>query len=163
MVTVIWYMARLCFLSTYWTRHYRGSSNMWQKSQTCHVSNDNDHVLYTYNIHPGTLLLTQGLVPAARLQTVQKSVYGRRGRGAERFCWNKSKTWKCIQYHCRQWFIHILLHHNFLLILVFKKCSSTLPSAAKSNKSHYQSKVFVCVSVISWHMWIILQMRSIGF
>ncbi len=24
-------MARLCFLSTYWTRHYRGSSNMWQK------------------------------------------------------------------------------------------------------------------------------------
>ncbi len=28
---------------------------------------------------------------------------------------------------------------------------------------HYQSKVFVCVSVISGHMWIIAQMRSIAF
>ena len=26
---------------------------------------------------------------------------------------------------------------------------SALPSAVKSNKSHYQSKVFVCVSIIS--------------
>ena len=26
-----WYMARLCFLATYWTRRYRGSSNMCQK------------------------------------------------------------------------------------------------------------------------------------
>ncbi len=40
---------------------------------------------------------------------------------------------------------------------------SALPSAAKSNKSHYQSKVFVCVSVISGRMQIIAQMRSIGF
>ncbi len=31
---------------------------------------------------------------------------------------------------------------------------SALPSAAKNNKSHYQSKVFGCVSVISWCMWI---------
>ncbi len=38
-----------------------------------------------------------------------------------------------------------------------------LPSAAKSNTSHYQFKVFVCVSVISWHMRIIARMRSIGF
>ncbi len=36
-------------------------------------------------------------------------------------------------------------------------------SAVKSNKSHYQSKVFVCVSVISWCMWIIERMWSIGF
>ena len=34
---------------------------------------------------------------------------------------------------------------------------------AKSNKSHYQSKVFVCGSVISGRMRIIAQMRSIGF
>ena len=45
-----------------------------------------------------------------------------------------------------------------------------LPSAAKSNnckfgakKSHYQSKVFVCVSVTSGRMRIIAQIRSIGF
>ncbi len=30
-------------------------------------------------------------------------------------------------------------------------------------KGHYQSKVFVCVSVISGHMRIIKRMRSIGF
>ncbi len=40
---------------------------------------------------------------------------------------------------------------------------SALPSAAKSNKSHYQSEVFVCVSVINRHMRIIARMRSIGF
>ncbi len=40
---------------------------------------------------------------------------------------------------------------------------SALPSAVKSNESHYQSKVFVCVSVISWRMRIIAWMRSIGF
>ncbi len=34
--------------------------------------------------------------------------------------------------------------------------------SAKSNKSHYQFKVFVCVSVISGRMWIITRMRSIG-
>ncbi len=39
---------------------------------------------------------------------------------------------------------------------------SALPSAAKSNKSHYQVKVFVCVSIISGHMRIIARMRSIG-
>ncbi len=38
-----------------------------------------------------------------------------------------------------------------------------LPSAAKTNKSHYQSKVFVCVSLISGCMQIILWMRSIRF
>ncbi len=32
---------------------------------------------------------------------------------------------------------------------------SALPRAAKSNKSHYQSKVFVCVSVIRGRMRII--------
>ncbi len=31
MVTAFWYMACLCFLATYWTRRYRGSSNMCQK------------------------------------------------------------------------------------------------------------------------------------
>ncbi len=40
---------------------------------------------------------------------------------------------------------------------------SALPSAVKSNRSHYQSKVFVCVSVIIWRMRIIALMRSIGF
>ncbi len=34
--------------------------------------------------------------------------------------------------------------------------------AAKSNKSHYQCKVFVCVSVISGRMRIIARRRSIG-
>ncbi len=34
---------------------------------------------------------------------------------------------------------------------------------AKSNNSHYQSKVFVCVSVISGRRRIIARMRSIGF
>ncbi len=38
-----------------------------------------------------------------------------------------------------------------------------LPSAARSNKSHYQSKVFVYVSIISGCMRIIAQMRSISF
>ena len=37
-----------------------------------------------------------------------------------------------------------------------------LPSAAKSNRSHYQFKVFVCVSLISGRMRIIVRMRSIG-
>ncbi len=36
-------------------------------------------------------------------------------------------------------------------------------TAEKSSKSHYQSEVFVCVSVISRHMRIIALMRSIGF
>ena len=40
---------------------------------------------------------------------------------------------------------------------------SALPSALKSNNSHYQSEVFVCVSVISRRMRIIARMRSIGF
>ncbi len=40
---------------------------------------------------------------------------------------------------------------------------SAWPSGVKSNKSHYQYKVFVCVLVISGHMRIIAQMRSIGF
>ncbi len=35
--------------------------------------------------------------------------------------------------------------------------------AVKSSRSHYQSKVFVCVSVISRRMRIIARMRSIGF
>ncbi len=38
-----------------------------------------------------------------------------------------------------------------------------LPSAAKSINHHYQSKVIVCVSVISGRLRIIAQMRSIGF
>ncbi len=38
-----------------------------------------------------------------------------------------------------------------------------LSSAAKSIKSHYQSKVFVCVSVIRGCIRIIARMRSIGF
>ncbi len=40
---------------------------------------------------------------------------------------------------------------------------SALPSATKSNRSHYQSKVMVCVSVISRHVRLIAQRRSIGF
>ncbi len=40
---------------------------------------------------------------------------------------------------------------------------SALPSAAKSNKSHYRSKVFVCVYVIRERMRVIARMRSIGF
>ena len=40
---------------------------------------------------------------------------------------------------------------------------SALPSAVKSNKSHYQSKVFVCVSIISGRIRIIARMQSIGF
>ncbi len=40
---------------------------------------------------------------------------------------------------------------------------SALPSAAKSNNHHYQSKVIDCVSVISQHLQIIVRMRSIGF
>ncbi len=40
---------------------------------------------------------------------------------------------------------------------------SALLSAAKSNRSHYQPKVFVCVSVIRQHIRIIVQMQSIGF
>ncbi len=39
---------------------------------------------------------------------------------------------------------------------------SALPSAAKSNRSHYQSKVIVCVSVISRRVRSIARMRSIG-
>ncbi len=39
---------------------------------------------------------------------------------------------------------------------------SALPSAEKGNRSHYQFKVFVCVSLISGRMRIIARMRSIG-
>ncbi len=39
---------------------------------------------------------------------------------------------------------------------------SALPSAAKSNKSHFQFKVFVFVSLISGRMRISARMRSIG-
>ncbi len=38
-----------------------------------------------------------------------------------------------------------------------------LLSAAKGNRSHYQSKVFVCVSVIMGRIMIIARMKSIGF
>ena len=37
------------------------------------------------------------------------------------------------------------------------------PGAVKSNERHYQSKVFVSVSIISGRMRIIAGMRSIGF
>ena len=40
---------------------------------------------------------------------------------------------------------------------------SALPSAAMSNNHHYQSKVIVCVSVISGRLRIIARIRSIGF
>ncbi len=40
---------------------------------------------------------------------------------------------------------------------------AALPSAAISNNHHYQSKLIVCVSVISGRLWIITWMRSIGF
>ncbi len=40
---------------------------------------------------------------------------------------------------------------------------SALPSAAKSITSHYQSKVFVCVSVISGCITKIARMRPIGY
>ena len=40
---------------------------------------------------------------------------------------------------------------------------SALPSAAKSNNYHYQFKVIVCVSVISWRLGIIARMQSIDF
>ena len=40
---------------------------------------------------------------------------------------------------------------------------SRMNRAVKSNKSHYQSKVFVCVSIFSGRMRIIAQMRSISF
>ncbi len=39
---------------------------------------------------------------------------------------------------------------------------SALPSAEKGNRSHYQFKVFVCVSVISGCMRIIARIWSIG-
>ncbi len=38
-----------------------------------------------------------------------------------------------------------------------------LPSAAQSNRSHYQSKVFVCVSVFSRRVRLIARMQLIGF
>ncbi len=41
--------------------------------------------------------------------------------------------------------------------------SSALPSAAKSNKGHYQFRVLVCVSVISGRMRIITRMQSVSF
>ncbi len=40
---------------------------------------------------------------------------------------------------------------------------SVFSLTVKSNKNHYQSKVFVCVSIISGRMRIIARMRSIGF
>ncbi len=40
---------------------------------------------------------------------------------------------------------------------------SIFPSAAKSIKRQYHSKVLVCVSVIRGHIPIIAQMQSIGF
>ncbi len=39
---------------------------------------------------------------------------------------------------------------------------SALPSAGKGNRSHYKYKVFVCVSLISGRMRIIVCMRSIS-
>ena len=39
---------------------------------------------------------------------------------------------------------------------------SALPSAVKSNRSHCQSKVLVCVSILSRRMRLIARMRSIG-
>ncbi len=50
---------------------------------------------------------------------------------------------------------------NFWLAAVDNR-GSALPSAAKSNKSQYQFKMFVCASVISGRMRIIAHMRSIG-
>ena len=39
---------------------------------------------------------------------------------------------------------------------------SAVGKTAKSKRSHYQFEVFVCVSLISMHMQIIVRMRSIG-
>ncbi len=39
---------------------------------------------------------------------------------------------------------------------------SALPSAAKSKKSHYQSEVFVCVSVISGYTWMRAIQKKVG-
>ena len=50
-----------------------------------------------------------------------------------------------------------------LQIEPFDLRGSALLSAVKSNKSHYQSEMFVCVSVTSGHMQIIARMQSSGF
>ena len=69
----------------------------------------------------------------------------------------------------------VFLHHCYIAlrprskswVKVFRAAvdirGSALPSAAMSNSHHYQSKVIVCVSVISWRLRIVARMRSIGF
>ena len=52
---------------------------------------------------------------------------------------------------------------SFVCLFACRYRGSALPSAARSNKSHYQSKVFVCVSIIMGRILIIARMRSIGF
>ena len=51
-----------------------------------------------------------------------------------------------------------------IIHLVASVCLSVcLQTFSRLNKSHYQSKAFLCVSVIRGHIRIIVQMRSIGF
>ncbi len=63
-------------------------------------------------------------------------------------------------------FVRSSVHQSILSglnCLTYNLRGSTLPSVAKSSNPHYQSKVFVCVSLIGGRMWIIARMRSIGF
>ncbi len=41
------------FMPTYQTRCYRSSSDMWQKTQTSHVTKCSDHVLYLSHLYLG--------------------------------------------------------------------------------------------------------------
>ena len=54
---------------------------------------------------------------------------------------------------------------NFLFYFIIDRVDLAKQgdNALGSNKQHYQSKVIVCVSVISGCMQIVAQMRSIGF
>ncbi len=55
MVTVIWYMASLWFLSHIWRATVVASPICRQKTQTSHVSNDSDHVFYLSYLKTGFL------------------------------------------------------------------------------------------------------------
>ncbi len=62
----------------------------------------------------------------------------------------------------------VFLHHCYFALrsrsnVRVKVRGLALSSAAKSNNPHYKSKVFVCVSVISWRRRIIARKRSISF
>ncbi len=96
------------------------------------------------------------------------------GKTLNYFCFMDRRD-VCLRYLGTLWIFgaregHIFIDREareIMYLIAFVRLSVRLSPLSRlnrlTNKSHCQSKVLVCVSIISWHMRIIARMRSIGF